>query len=162
MLFPTLVGAISLDKSSYSADQTLVIPNVLGSGGRFYNLTVPDFVVTINGWSEAYDLPADFLIPGEYVLVDTNNSDVCSNLTLEECRADSGFLNEKSFSISFDGEAPVPTIDIIDSGATPLAPLSNSAPVVPTPELTPTSTPALTPEPVIQENADGSATLIAI
>lgn len=48
------------------------------------------------------------------------------------------------------------TIDIIDSGTTPLAPLPDSAPV------DSTSTPEAMPAPVIQENVDGSTTLIAI
>ncbi|MFA5773003.1 MAG: hypothetical protein WC974_09760 [Thermoplasmata archaeon] len=121
MLFPALAGAISLDKSSYVmdqvADETIFIPNVSGIGGRFYNLTVPDFAMTVNGWSEMYELPSDFLIPGEYVLVDTNNSDLCGNLTLDECRADAGFLNEQSFSIKFPSpipekvEVPVPATE---------------------------------------------------
>ena len=48
------------------------------------------------------------------------------------------------------------TIDIIDSGVTPLAPLPDTAPV------DSTSTPEATPAPVIQQNGDGTTTLIAI
>ncbi|MBI5072009.1 hypothetical protein HZB93_03935 [Candidatus Falkowbacteria bacterium] len=68
-----------------------------------------------------------------------------------------------------------PIIDIIDSGATPLAPLPDSTPVDPvkniisngvdstsTPEADSTSSPQATPAPVIQQTEDGSTTIIAI
>ena len=114
MLFPALAGAISSDKSSYVmdqvADETIFIPNVSGIGGRFYNLTVPDFAMTVNGWSEMYELPSDFLIPGDYIVVDTNDPDVCSTLALDECRANPDYIGETAFSVgvnSSSAEAPV-------------------------------------------------------
>lgn len=102
ILFPVLAGAISSDKSNYSVDQALIIPNILGYGGRFYNLTVPDFVVAVNGWSEIYELSADFLIPGDYIVVDTNDPDVCSTLALDECRANPDYIGETAFSVGIN------------------------------------------------------------
>ncbi|MFA4937362.1 MAG: hypothetical protein WC575_03695 [Patescibacteria group bacterium] len=120
------------------------------------------FVNTFVGKSNESAHSASYFGIGDFVMVTTVEPDQCAELTLNECRADVGFLNEKSFSISLDGSALAPTIDIIDSGAVPdnnsvsaALPL-DSASVVPTPE------PDSTPAPVIQQNEDGSTTLIAI
>jgi len=201
LLFPSFAGAVTFDQNNYQMDQIIAIFGVSGNGGRLYNLTTPDFVVTVQGWSGEYELPVDFLIPGDYVVIDTNDPNVCGTLTLDECRVNPDYIGETTFSIKtksglldtlsgfflgligigdtatstdtvttentntdslanvisavsdtatstapvIQDTAPVPTIDIIDSGAIPD---------------TATSTP--TPAPVIQENADGSTTLIAI
>ena len=122
--------------------------------------------------SDYFDPP---LSVGKYILVEYSNDGGnfgCSGFSLNDCVTDPHFISQESFEI-VDNNAiiPVPTpptIDIIDSGAipdnnfVPVTPLPDSTPVVPTPELTPTSTPALTPEPVIQDNGDGSTTIIAI
>lgn len=110
ILFPTLVGAISLDRSSYALEQTLVIPNAFGQGYRFYNITVPDFVVTINGLSEAYELPADFLIPGDYIVVDTNDPDVCNAISLDECRSNPDYIGETAFSVKTSSPPAEPPV----------------------------------------------------
>jgi hypothetical protein len=100
---------------------------------------------------------------GKYIVVEYFNDSGtfdCSGLPLDECVADPHFISQFSFEVVDDNAIiPVPTpptIDIIDSGATPVAPLPDSAPV------DSTSTPESTPAPVIQENADGSTTIIAI
>ena len=84
----------------------------------------------------------------------------CSDLSLNECIADPHFISQFSFEI-VDNNAIIPvltppTIDIIESGAildtdfVLAAPRPDSAPAVPTTE----------PAPFVQENEDGSVTLI--
>lgn len=122
---------------------SLVIYNTAASNGFFMVTAFGDDIVEIS---------AENIGEGDFVVVNTAEPDGCTTLTLAECRAQSDYIGETTFSVTKNP----PTIDIIDSGATPLAPLPDSAPV------DSTSTPEATPVPVIQENGDGSTTFIAI
>lgn len=59
------------------------------TGANFFIITgVGDSVV---------EMPAEWFDSGKYVAINTTEPDGCTTLTLDECRADAGFLNETSF-----------------------------------------------------------------
>lgn len=71
---------------------SLVIYNTAASGGFFIVTGFGDSVVEID---------AENMGEGDFVAISTNEPDGCTTLSLAECRAQSDFIAEQSFSIMF-------------------------------------------------------------
>ena len=78
---------------------SLVIYDMTSDSNFFMVTGVGDSVVEIS---------AENIGDGDFVAVNTTEPDGCTTLTLAECRAQSDFIAEQSFSISLDGEVPIP------------------------------------------------------
>lgn len=115
MLIPVVVNALSVEveigatKDQASAvtkstknlvaiadplDTKFLFSGEPASSLRFYKEGDETFSIITGVGDDTVEMPAYFFTPGNYIVVDTNESTGCATLILDECRAQSGFISE--------------------------------------------------------------------
>lgn len=77
-------------KFLFAAEPGLLVIYKEGESGGY-------FIVTGVGDNDVVEMPVYWFDPGKYVAINTKEPDGCTTLTLDECRADSGFISEIGF-----------------------------------------------------------------
>ncbi|MDD5251428.1 MAG: hypothetical protein PHT12_02220 [Patescibacteria group bacterium] len=66
---------------------------------RFYKEGDATYSLAIGVGDDAVEMPAYYFEPGNYTVINTDDSDGCTTLTVEQCRANAYFLGEITFSV---------------------------------------------------------------
>ncbi len=66
---------------------------------RFYKKGDETFSIITGVGDDAVEMPIYFFTPGNYIAIDTDESTGCATFTLDECRAQSDYLNEAAFFV---------------------------------------------------------------
>ena len=99
---PIVTSAALLDTDVYQTNETVTIfTGPIGGGSiAVYRDLSPVPVLTSGIGDTPLDLvlTSDIFTPGNYIIVTTKEPNGCQLFTVEQCRLDSGYLDESSFS----------------------------------------------------------------